>query len=67
MNLIQKFSTTRGFISRYMHHLTQCETQQQAYEATESEYSAIFNRRKYSNYNSFRNVKIRLIRHDSIK
>lgn len=59
MSLIHTISTTSGFISRYMQHLSHCETQLEAYEMTESEHAAIFKRRKYSGYDSFRKVKNR--------
>lgn len=60
MSLIHTLSTTRGFIHRYMHHLASSETQSEAYETTESEHIALFNRRKYTNYHSFRQVKNRI-------
>ena len=59
MNLIQQISTTKGFIFRYISHLTIEESKEEAYERTENEHLALFNRRKYSCYNSFRNVKKR--------
>lgn len=58
-SLIQSISTKQGFLDRYMYHLYEHETQLAAYEATESEHIAIFNRRKYSGYDSFRKVKNR--------
>ena len=60
MSLIHTISTTSGFISRYMQHLSHCETQLEAYETTENEHLTLFNRRKYSNYHSFRQVKNRI-------
>jgi len=60
--LIRQLSYTEGFIERYFHHLTNCETQVEAYNRTENEYIAIFTRRRYSNYDSFRIVKNRKIR-----
>lgn len=57
--LIEVISTPAGFIQRYLHNLAFCETQIEAYEMTESEHVAIFKRRKYSGYDSFRKVKNR--------
>ncbi len=59
MSLIHQLSTTKGFINRYLHHLNQCETQQEAWEKTENEYFIIFERKKYINFESFRRVKNR--------
>ncbi len=64
IDLTVLLSTPKGFLKRYMHHLTNDHdlTQLQAYETTEKEYQEIFKRRRYSCYNSFRHTKNRLIR-----
>jgi len=51
-----------GFIARYMQHLSSDITQQQAYEFTEQEYELYFGRRRYSCYDSFRQVKNRKLK-----
>ena len=60
MNLYQQLSTPRGFIDRYLKNLAHCNTQIEAYELTEKEFFELFNRRKYSSYDSFRRRKNKL-------
>ncbi len=66
-DLIIQLSTAQGFYIRFVHHLRQDNdiSQKAAYEATEAEYKAIFHRRRYSGYNSFRKTKNRLLRNNS--
>jgi hypothetical protein len=60
MSLVHTLSTPKGFLNRYLQHLITCETQIEAYEQTEIEHEALFNRRKYSSYDSFRRRKNKL-------
>jgi hypothetical protein len=62
MNILQTFGSPRGFINRYMQNLNDSATQIEAYERTEAEYKIIFGRQKYSNYESFRRVKNRMMK-----
>lgn len=62
MTLTERLSTVRGFLGRYFEHLKESGTQQEAYEKTETEFSEIFRRKRYANYESFRKVKNRIIR-----
>lgn len=47
---------TEGFINRYYEHTRISTTYVNAYECTEAEYERAFLRRKYSSYDSFRQV-----------
>lgn len=60
MSLIHEITTQKGFIVRYLMHLQHCKTQIEAYETTENEHIILLNRRKYKDYNSFRQIKNRL-------
>ena len=62
INLIRQLSTVEGFIERYFHNLGMCETQLDAYELTEKEHEQMFERRRYTCYDSFRVVKNRKVR-----
>lgn len=59
---MRELSTAQGFEKSYYTNLRVCKTQTDAYEMTETEYVNLFGQRKYSNYNSFRNVINRRIR-----
>jgi hypothetical protein len=59
---IKRFSTTSGFIAEYFANLKVTKTQMDAYEMTEKEFLRIFGRRKYKNFDSFRQLKNRNIR-----
>jgi orotate phosphoribosyltransferase len=59
---IKRFSTTSGFIAEYFANLKVTTTQVDAYERTEKEFLKIFGRRKYKNFDSFRQIKNRGIR-----
>jgi len=59
---IRQLSTVRGFVQAYFAKLKDATTQPEAYEMVETEHLEIFNRRKYSNYDSFRVVKNRVIK-----
>jgi hypothetical protein len=59
---IRRFSTTSGFITEYFANLKFETTQMAAYERTEKEFFHLFGRRKYKNFDSFRQIKNRNIR-----
>ncbi len=60
---VKQLSTPKGFIRRYLFHLNKGGVSQtEAYEQTETEYNEIFERRRYSSYDSFRQIKNRIIR-----
>ncbi len=48
-----------GFIDAFWKEVKNHRTQQEAYEAVESEYEGIFGQRRYSHFNSFRVVRDR--------
>ena len=50
------FTTENGFYSVFCENKAKAITLLQAYEMTEQEYEALFLRRKYSSYDSFRVV-----------
>ena len=52
----------RQFAEAWFRLLSQHKTYESAYEALETEYINYFGRRKYSDYNSFRNVKDRIFK-----
>lgn len=60
--LTRQLSTTDGFTARYYNLLRFHKTYSEAYEATEQDHVRLFGRRRYSNYNSFRNVKDRKLK-----
>jgi len=49
--------TINGFTNRFWEFAKEKKTYKAAYEATEREYFDNFNKRKYSDYNSFRNCR----------
>ena len=57
--LMLLISTPDGFFKRYLQHLVGYTTQMEAYENTEDEHQSIFLRRRYSSFDSFRQVKNR--------
>lgn len=54
--------TPSGFDERFWDNAAQCKTYKLAYEKLEEEYETYFGRRKYSDYNSFRNCRDRRIK-----
>lgn len=62
--LIEQLIKPNGFVKRFFFHLqsTGNMTQAGAYEKTEEEHMTLFGSRKYSSYDSFRQIKNRLIR-----
>ena len=49
--------TKEGFIAEYWRMTVDYQKFEDAYEAVERKYTFAFGRRKYANYNSFRNVR----------
>jgi len=60
--LTRQLSTPDGFTARYYNLLQHFRTYAEAYEATELDHVRLFGRRRYSSYNSFRNVKDRKLK-----
>lgn len=58
--IIHQLSSNHGFIERYLKHLINSKTQFEAYKITENEYEILFGHRKYSNFESFRQIKRRM-------
>jgi hypothetical protein len=50
----------RNFIAAWFAELPKHDTYEKAYEAIEDVYFDFFGKRKYSDYNSFRNVRDRI-------
>ncbi len=50
----------KGFISMFENNLCRCKTFVEAYEEVEIIHEQVTGRRRYTNYNSFSNVKARL-------
>ena len=50
---------TKGFENRYLTNIKLCRTYKAAYEKTESEYNKTFSKRRYSSYDSFRQIRSR--------
>jgi hypothetical protein len=48
---------TEGFERRYLHNVKIFNTYKQAYDRTEEEYQNNFGKRRYSSYDSFRQVR----------
>ena len=46
-----------GFDERFWHMASQTKTYKQAYELVEQEYEKNFKKRKYADYNSYRNCR----------
>lgn len=60
--LIKQLSTVEGFIERYFYNLRFVQTQKAAYTLTEKEHESLFSRRRYADFESFRQVKTRKLR-----
>ena len=54
-----------GFENRYLINIKLCKTYRSAYEKTELEYKETFNKRRYSSYDSFRQIRSRKMKKDS--
>lgn len=52
-----KLNTSQGYFLRYFQLLAIYKDYQDTYEALEVEYMTVFNKPKYSSYESFRNAK----------
>lgn len=50
---------TQGFENRYLINTKLCKTYKAAYEKTELEYGKTFNKKRYSSYDSFRQIRSR--------
>ena len=46
--------TVEGFIKQFWEFLPDCDTMEEAYEATERKYSSAFGKWRYSDFHSFR-------------
>lgn len=53
---------TKGFEARFMYNVKIFKTYKKAYEITEKEYQGNFGTRRYSSYDSFRQVRTRRIK-----
>jgi hypothetical protein len=62
MELARQLNSVEGFITRYFYNLANSASQLDAYEMTESEHERLFSRRRYTCYDSFRQVKNRKLR-----
>ena len=51
--------TVSGFMKAYYRNLSECDSYQEAYERTEEKYQALYGRRRYKNYESFRKSRDR--------
>ena len=54
---ISKLITTTGFITEYYKQLNGCKTNAEAYQKVEEIYFKYFGKNKYSNFESFRQVR----------
>jgi hypothetical protein len=52
-----KLNTSQGYFLRYFQLLAIYKDYQTTYEALEEEYMTVFNKNKYSSYDSFRKAK----------
>ena len=50
---------TQGFENRFLANIKLCKTYKAAYEKTELEYKQTFSKRRYSSYDSFRQIRSR--------
>jgi hypothetical protein len=50
---------TQGFENRYLTNIKLCKTYKAAYEKTELEYKQTFSKKRYSSYDSFRQIRSR--------
>jgi hypothetical protein len=57
----------RGFDERFWKHSKDCKTYIEAYEKTEKEFHKHFGKRKYSDYNSYRNSRDKRIKRNAYK
>ena len=53
---------TKGFENRYLANIKLCATYKRAYEKTELEYIKTFSKRRYSSYDSFRQIRSRKLK-----
>lgn len=51
--------TVSGFMKAYYRNLSECDSYLEAYERTEEKYQALYGRRRYKNYESFRKSRDR--------
>ena len=56
-----------GFDDRFWKYAKETKTYIEAYEKTETEHEKHFGKRKYSDYNSFRNCRDKRIKKNAIK
>ena len=56
----------KGFDERFWKHAKESKTYLEAYEKTEMEHEKHFRKRRYSDYNSFRNCRDRRIKRNCI-
>ena len=54
--------TPEGFDERFWDNAAHCKTYKIAYEKVEEEYESVFGKRKYSDYNSYRNCRDRRLK-----
>lgn len=59
---LQRLLTQEGFIEAFWEQCADYHTQKDAYEAVERQYERTFGMRKYSDWDSFRKVRDRLIK-----
>lgn len=57
---IQRLLTQEGFIEAFYEQCADYKTHEEAYEGVERLYERYFGKRKYSNFNSFRQVRDRI-------
>ena len=57
---------TRGFENRYLTNIKLCKTYKAAYEKTELEYGKTFSKKRYSSYDSFRQIRSRKMKKKTI-
>ena len=53
---------TQGYENRYLSNIKVCKTYKAAYEKTELEYGKKFSKKRYSSYDSFRQIRSRKMR-----
>ena len=58
---------TQGFENRYLANIKLCKTYKAAYEKTESEYGKTFSKKRYSSYDSFRQIRSRKMKKKDIE
>jgi hypothetical protein len=51
-----------GFENRFIYNIKKTKTYKDAYQKTENEYVDTFGKRRYSSYDSFRNVRNRYLK-----